>query len=251
MKLQQELKDGTKRTLGQTYTFEYDRLDRSTKAIKTTSAMNTIKKIAAKHGGIKNARAIADFNQIHSIVQKLKVGRSVKLPGTVVSHSKVILDMLAGDQGPHVTSGYAKWEAIDRWGRAGALQFNGYDPVTIEIPVRFESLGYNEHGMRTGVEDDIEALEQMGGRGRFQGATTGRPGPIKITCTNNHGDSVPLLAAIHQSGGYSNPNPPMWVITGIDWGTAVPDEVYRNRLGARIRQTATITVQQYVQLRPI
>jgi len=251
-KVTQELKGGLPpRVLGQAYTLEYDRLDRSTKVIKTTSAMNTIKKIAAKYGSVKDARAIADFNGIHSIVQKLKTNRSVKLPGTVIHHTQVRLDVLAGDQGPHVTSGYAKWEVVNRWGRAGAMQFDGYAPVTIEIPIRFESTGFGDSGVRTSVESDIETLEQMGGRGRFPGASTGMPGPIKITCTNSKGDPVPLLAAIHQSGGYSNPHPPKWVLTDISWGTSVPDEVFRNRYGARIRQTAVITVQQYVQLRPI
>jgi hypothetical protein len=69
------------------------------------------------------------------------------------------------------------------------------------------------------------------------------PGLIAITCKDSNGQTVPLVPNIYQSDGSRNPSPPKWVITGIDWD----DDSWRNRYGNRIRQKATVTVQQYVR----
>jgi hypothetical protein len=47
---------------------------------------------------------------------------------------------------------------------------------------------------------------------------------------------LPVVAA--------EPGAPLWRIAGIDWDTSVPDGVLRNDAGNRIRQKATVTVQQ-------
>lgn len=237
------------RVLGQAITLEFERQDRTTRSTRTTSAMNTIKKIAARHGGVKGARAIADYNGIRSIVFKMHPGREVKLPGFAVRTTTEILHVLAGDGPPQPTGGYAKWSVVDRYGRTGLMQFDGYDPTTLDIPIRFESTGKNSEGVPIGVEDDIAKLERMGGRGNFPGAGTGPPGLIKLTVTDGTGRVVPLVPSIYQSDSDRNGNPPKWVLVNpIQWDASVPDGVLRNRYGNRIRQKATITLQRYTSV---
>jgi hypothetical protein len=239
------LTDDRDRVLGQTITFAATRNDRSQPTVKTTSAMNTIKKIAAKKGGgVKNARAIADYNGITSILSKMKSGRTVKLPWYVVQDTSIEVDVLAGDRPPRITGGYAKWEPLDRWGRVGISQFTGFDPVTMEIPVRFRATSRTPGGVPEGadVESAITTLEQMAGRGNFPGAGFGRPAKVKITTTGARAENVPLVPNIYQSSGKLNDFPPTWVISDIDWD----DSPWRNPQGNRIDQQATVTVMQFV-----
>jgi hypothetical protein len=239
------LTDENDRVLGQTITFSATRNDRSQPTVTSTSGMNTIKKIAAKKGGgVKNARAIADFNGIVSIVSQMKPGRKIKLPWYVVQGTQIEVDVLAGDQPPRVTGGYAKWEPLDRWGRVGIAQFTGFDPITMDIPVRFRSTSRGRGGSLEGsdVERDITLIEQMAGRGNFPGAGFGRPARIKIVTTGARAENVPLIPNIYQSSGKLNDFPPTWVIADIDWD----ESPRRNPQGNRVDQQATISVMQFV-----
>jgi hypothetical protein len=236
--------------LGQGITFSAKRIDRAVREVSVTKSMRTVKQIASKKGGgVKNARAIADYNGIHSIVFKMKPGRKIRLPGLVASQTAISITVLAGDGSPTPTDGWAKWEVVDRFGRSGALQFTGYDPIVYKIPVTFVSTSRGAGGTPASVEDDIETLEQMAGRGVFPGVTLGPPAAVQISVTDNNNQGVPLIPARYQSGypKSNNPNPPSWQITGIDYDESVPDGVLRNDYGNRIKQKATITVQQYTR----
>jgi hypothetical protein len=229
------------RVVGQTISFEFDRLDRSIAEVKVTPAARTIKSIAARKGQPKAARDIADYNGIVSIVSKLKIGRVIKLPGWVISVNTFKLEILAGDSPPTITGGYAKWSTVDRPQRVGIAQFDGYDPITMDIPVRFLTTRRDQGGLE--VEQGIAALEQMAGRGNFPGAAVGAPGTVKITCDDGNGRNVPLIPNIYQSDRDGSSSPLRWVVTGIAWDP----NPRRNDQGNRIDQQATVSVQQYTR----
>jgi hypothetical protein len=202
---------------------------------------DTIQKIASRRGHPDKAEMIAELNNIRSVRAKF-TGRGKKrilIPGTMRQADR--FSVLAGDTPPSITGGYPKIEIIDRPSRTGLSQFVGYDPITMEVPIRFEA-PFDRSGERSGadIEDDIERLERMAGRGNFKGAAVGPPAIIRISTTNNDGRLVPLIPRNYQ-WSRQNPNAPTWRIAGIEWD----DQALRNDSGNRIRQLATVTAQQH------
>jgi hypothetical protein len=208
--------------------------------VQITSVRNTVSKITTSHGIRSRAREVAERNGIHSVYAKLK-RRSIQVPlmRTIAGGT---LDVLAGDGAPTITAGYAKYEIVDRPGRAGITHFTGYDPIVMEVPIRFQWTTKSAGGEPQGeqIEDDIALLERMAGRGVFAGASFGRPGRVRVQ-TSDGSRTVPLIPANYQPGP-QNPNPPVWVISDIDWDTGP----LRNRAGNRIVQLATVELTQYV-----
>lgn len=229
------------RNLGQRITFELEDVTREAwVAAQVTSVRNTVSKITTFHGIRPRAREVADRNGIHSVYSKLtRKSIDVPLPRKTVGGR---LDVLAGASPPRIVSGYAKYEVIDRSGRAGLTHFLGYDPIVMEIPIWFEWSSLSPGGEPEGadIETDIALLERMAGRGIGPGATIGRPGRVRVSVTRD-GSPVPLIAANYQPGR-QNPNPPVWVVSDIAWD----ESPWRNRAGNRIRQLADVTVTQYV-----
>jgi hypothetical protein len=150
---------------------------------------------------------------------------------------------LRGDSAPTVTGGYGKWNTIDRPRRTGLTVFAGYDPITMDIPVRFEAYLGEKSGFD--VENDIQALEYLAGRG-VKAANSQKdktPPYVAISSFNAAGSTVYVLGNNYTFDDDDNPNPPNWVITGVQWD----GDVLFNRNGRRLRQTATITLTQYVK----
>lgn len=229
------------RSLGQKITFELEDVTREAWVdAQVTGARNTVSKITAFHGIRSRAREVADRNKIHSVFSKLsRKSIQVPLPRKTVGGK---LEVLAGDTPPRIVEGYAKFDVVDRPSRAGLTHFLGYDPVVMEVPIRFEWQTLSPGGEPEGedIEDDIALLERMGGRGVGPGATIGRPGRVRVS-TSNNGNPVPLIPRNYQPGR-QNPNPPVWVVSDIAWDEAP----WRNRAGNRIRQLAVVTLMQYV-----
>ncbi len=157
--------------------------------------------------------------------------------------------VLAGDQSPTITGGYAKWQTIDRPLRRGLTVFQGYDPIIMQLPIRFIRL---HGGMRTDraagidIEADIEKLETMAGTGTFSGPSW----RLWLTTFDGNGTTIPLIPFQYQSSSPGVPSPfantvgvqvVPWIITGLTWDTSP----IRNPDGYRIRQDATVTVQLY------
>jgi len=210
---------------------------------KITAKRNTVSKITSFHDIRDRAREVADRNKIHSVYAKLKRDSIlVPLPRTTKGAR---VDVWAGDSPPQPVGGYAKYDVVDRPGRTGLTQFQGYDPITFNVPIRFENV---VGGRGVDIEADIRDFERMGGRGLKENGI-GRPGRVRISTTDNYGNSVPLISRNYQAHP-QNPNPPLWVVTDIDWDDSVPDGVLRNSSGNRIRQLATVTVQQLVSSGP-
>jgi hypothetical protein len=232
---------------------EYDEDQRFEKWILIKVPKNqSVAQIAANHSHPEDAQAIAKKNGIRSInrilwkpltkrqlayykahpnkkkpTQKLK---RIRVPGNYRKGN--YFHVLAGEEPPRVVDGYAKFSTVDRPERTGLLTFDGYDPIELEIPVRFEARG-DDACQR--LENDIELLERMAGRGDFKGATVGPPPIIQISVTgSSNADLTPLLASRYQKA--------LWRVAGIDWDSGA----LRDEHGNRYRQLATIHVRQHV-----
>jgi hypothetical protein len=177
------------------------------------------------------------MNNISSITKKLTRNR-VKVPGKARPSSG--FSVLAGDQPPRVVGGYAKFATVDRPARTGLTTFTGYDPVTMEVPIQFDAFASRDG---SSVEDAIAELERMAGRGAFAGAAVGPPAVIHVSTTDADGKVIPLIPLNYQTSS-ENESAPFWRVTGIEWD---PDAL-RDRQGRRVRQKATVTIQQHTKV---
>lgn len=126
-----------------------------------------------------------------------------------------------GDGSPTITSGGGGWEVTKRPRRQSLVEWNGSDPMKIDIPILFDDFRSNQS-----VEGDIISLEYMWGIGE-------------------DGGEPPLLA--FNSGGvipHDQHDAPThdWVVDDVSWGDAD-----RNEYGNRVRQAATVTVMLFVE----
>lgn len=237
-----------KASLGQLITFAVEK-DADRKApdyiwVKV-NVRDTIKKIAARRGHPEDARRIAKLNHVRSVNKILlhkphKKGdkKKIRVPGTLRVSDR--FHVLAGNEPPRITGGYQKLETVDRPGRTGLTHFVGYDPITMEVPIRFE--GFMDRD-GPGIEDRIAMLERMAGRGNFKGASSG-PAPIlRLSTTDNAGKVVPLIPPNFQ-WSTQNPAAPLWRIAGIEWDA----NPIRDNNGNRIRQEGVVTVQQHTKV---
>lgn len=207
-----------------------------------TAGARTIRAIAAKlFARPELSRRIADLNDIRDVNRALSIGRRLRVPGEV--RKKDVVHVYA-DNAPRVSNGYARYDTIDRPERKGLNHFMGYDPIEIEIPVRFEAdRGNGSFWNRDGkaVEDSIERLERMAGRGNFKGAGTGPP-PVIAISTTGPSDTQNWLIPSNYQVSRNNPTAPYYRISAIEWD-ATP---LRDFNGNRIRQLATVTVKEHV-----
>lgn len=214
--------------------------------IHVTKADRTIADIAAKYAHREQAQYIANLNGIRWVESKLKIGRLIKVPDGL--RKSDALHVYAGDTAPTVMGGYAKIDVVARTERTGLSIFQGYDPITLSIPIRFEADDVNVNGDRKGqqVEDDIKKLERMAGRGEFGGAAVGPPPLVRISTTGSNSRPIPLIPSNYAWDQDDVGNSPIYWIGNIDWD----DDPWRNESGNRVRQLATVTAIQYVSPRP-
>jgi len=238
---------------GQYYTFEIDSSndDRfSGFSYETvTAAARTVAIICKNRGHIEDARYVADINGIRNVDSKLRLGRQIRVPDRKTKTLE--FNVLAGDTGPRITAGYANIQTIDRSERSGLSIFTGYDPIQMEVPVRFEALLERSFAPPRGglleadgfeVEERIAKLEQMAGRGQFSGAAVGQSAIVRVNTTGPPlGGVMPLIPLAYQRYT-NNQTGPVWWISGIDWDA----DALRNDMGYRVRQLATVSLTQYV-----
>lgn len=201
---------------------------------------DTVMSVAAERGHPEAAREIADRNDIRSVSSKFSGRGKTRLlvPGRLRAATTV--SMMPGDQPPRITDGYAKYSTLDRPGRTGLTIFDGFNPMMMEIPIRFENFQFRE-GLQ--IERDIAKLERLAGRGNFEGTAVGSPPIIRVAVTGGSGNVVPLISHNYQ-WSRQNPNAPKWRVQAIDWDA----EPLRNASGNRTRQLATVTLQQSISV---
>lgn len=198
---------------------------------------DTVQKVASRRGHPELARKIANANGIRSVRTKFKKARRLKVPR--LTRATDVFSVLAGDRPPTPVGGYAKFSILDRPGRVGHSRFEGYDPIAIEVDIRFEN--YIE-GEGVDIERDIALLERMAGRGVGTDAQ-GPPPIIRVSTTSSTGEIVPLIPKNYQ-WSQDNPGAPLWRVVELSWDDSVGEGVIRNRAGNRVRQKATVTLWQ-------
>lgn len=161
------------------------------------------------------------------------------------------VQVLAGDGAPTVTGGWPKWVEVERPQRVSMTVLQGYPPLQLTIPIRFEAV--LETQGRMDVEREVQKLEWMAGRSRVAlGHTHGEPGGV-FTGHPGHdalGDS-PLIQVYTSDGQKETPLVPVQfqglncVMTNIAFDEST-DGCKRSAGGARVRQLATVTLLQHV-----
>jgi hypothetical protein len=206
---------------------------------------DTVLKLAARRRQGDEAKRIAAANGIRGVNSVFgKARKQLRVPATLLD--KEGFDVLA-EGPPQQVSGYAKISTVDRPQRVGLSKHDGYDPLVMVVPVRFERLR-NSGGVLTTAEEverDCVLLERMAGRGPFAGAATGPPPIIQVTTTDNSGQPVPLIPLGWQRT-HDNPSGPLWRVSDPGWDK----DPERDDDGFRIRQLASIQLTQVVDLNP-
>lgn len=200
----------------------------------------TVRTIARKLKHPEDARLIADKNKIRSVNSKFRTGGRGRIQVPMEDKASNAFFVLPGDSAPQITGGYQKLSSIDRPGVTGLTKFDGYDPIQMSVPIRFEALDRN--GVK--VENDIAILEKMAGRGINSVHGNGAAPIISVETTKRDGkEIVPLIPANYQSPG-GNSSAPVWRVANIDWDA----DPWRNKGGNRIRQLAVVTLREFTPI---
>lgn len=127
--------------------------------------------------------------------------------------------VMMDDDPPVPTGGYGGWQAVPRARRRSLTQFQGVDPLAMDIPVLFD--GYAD---RDGQELDISKLSRM---------------------ASPQGDGEPPVIEI---SGLALPNlgPKKWVIANLTFGKNVIRGLNSSGVLVRLRQDAVVGIMQYV-----
>lgn len=208
---------------------------------------DTAQKIAARRGHVEAAGRIKNLNNLRSVTQRITAGRRIRVPDRLRQSAQ--FNVLAGDGPPTIVDGYAKINTVDRSGRRGISSFVGYNPIVLQVPIQFESedtTGSFIEASGVQIEKDIALLEQMAGRGQFQGEGEGAP-PILHVSTMIGDRYVSLIPDSLQRQRTGSGASTEWWISNIEWDA----NAIRNGQGNRIRQLATVELTEYVAPRKL
>ena len=192
--------------------------------------------IAAQFGHPGAAQHLADLNNV-GVYYRFKESRRIKVPNSF--RGGEVMNVLADDMlPPTITDGYAILQVVARPGMVGVAQAQGYNPMAMDVPIRFESENKPDSQAN---ENRIALLEKMAGRGTSKGR--GAPPVLRLSTTDNHGKVVPLIPLNYQ-WHTNRSQAPLWRIAAISWDTGA----WRNFHGKRIRQKAVVTVWEYTPI---
>lgn len=130
--------------------------------------------------------------------------------------------------------GYGGWNPVTRPKNVALLDWVGFDPMSLTIPVLFD-----DWTTQKSVENDILALELLAGRGPGGGGRR-QPPDVELAAVAGFGSLIP-----HNFNGETN----RWVITSLEWSTD-EDDILRRKAqgdgsgGHRVRQAGTVVVSQ-------
>lgn len=124
-----------------------------------------------------------------------------------------------GEDAPHFTAGFGGWDVVTRPRRTSGTQWNGKDPLQMEIPILFDGWISGEP-----VEDDIMRLTHMAW-------------PPK------EGEEPPKIKV----GGGTPGDTFTWVINDLQFGTNVIRDFDRGSL-VRYRQDCTVVLLQHIDV---
>ena len=151
------------------------------------------------------------------------------------------IEVLADEAAPTPSAGYGKWTHIPRPQRAELTVFEGFAPMALSVPILFDAV--RENGIREDVENEIQWLEWMGGRGiKFSGASPkykaafGRPPLVEVFSRRGAATASKLIPEPFQTENI------LWYVDDI----AFDEHPLRSPGSARIRQAAVVKLVQYV-----
>jgi hypothetical protein len=227
---------------------------------------DTVKKVCTARKVPRMAEEVARLNRVANVNSVLRHKRrrhktgpkkgklivyahdrkTIRLPGTMRQSQRFEVYADFSGRAPRVEAGYARIEAVDRPGRTGISHFTGYDPVRMSIPVTFQAWERPDDRDAAGpnaLEDRMDLLERMAGRGDFHGAGRGTPALIDISVFDNDQHHVWLIPKNYQWTS-DNDDAPLWRIVELDWD----ESPIRNTRGNRMRQDVTVTVEAYTHV---
>jgi hypothetical protein len=165
----------------------------------------------------------------------------------ILQHS---FQALCGPQPPQITNAPVDITVVNRPRSVGYTIATGYDPVTMDVQIRFENWIDYRNPINPDVEGDISQLLWMGGRGRLGPDPShngnGNPPIVKVRCFDPKGTDLPLIPV-----DYTGIE---WVISNIQWDPT-PLRLTRQMIsarnlnlpvGTRGRQDATVTLTQWI-----
>lgn len=131
------------------------------------------------------------------------------------------------DGAPIVTDGYAGWQVVSRPKNVGVVEWQGRNPMAIEIPFIIDYWLSNDETPGIDCEADVTDLERLAGIG-------GHTQPP--VCTVDGQGAIPHDYSIWKNG--------RWVIESISWDRSI--ELRSSFSGRRIRCGGTLTIRQFV-----
>lgn len=200
---------------------------------------------SSNQGHPYNAAAPWSPQQTYIFAGALKISEF----GTVKSRQFTVL---AGQGSPQVTQGIgAKANVIDRARRLGYTVPYGYDPIGLDVPIQFESVvpGWKASsgtGSPQSIENDIQVLYWMGGRGKLYAEKA--EGGVGAAA---QGDPPIVRVASFFGGGKAQSNliPPDlhgvdWIVAAVVWDNSDTGSI-RNAHGDLVRQAASVSLLEY------
>lgn len=211
---------------------------------------DTVAKISARRGHPEEVAKILKDNNLRSARSVLRHRPKRRHDRTKIKVPRELrvafsFSVPAGDGPPTITGGYAKLSIVDRPERVGISDFDGYDPIGMDVPIQF--LAQRGEGGGLAVERDIALLEQMAGRGNFEGSAIGPPAVIRVSTMDRQGGVVPLIPRNYQ-WTKDNASGPLWRIADIIWDTS-KEGCRRNDAGNRVKQKAVVSLQQFTEVK--
>ena len=186
------------------------------------------------------------------------------------------ISVMCGDEKPQIKSGWAKWDVVNRPLETGVTTFQGYDPVSMALSLRFgvwnaqqirantaDPFSSDPKSIQTSgaggwdispaaaakVESDIATLEWMAGL-RQQ---AGPPPYVYASSWDEFGLTSNLIPAGYQTvganGAVSSPNQWPWIIEdGIEWGQSWSNgqQAPGHVSGGRVYQECTVTLRNFM-----
>ncbi len=153
---------------------------------------------------------------------------------------KRVVEVLADEAAPTPSAGYAKWVHIPRPQRTALTILEGYEPMTLTVPVLFDAIRSGTM-YRENVEFQIQKLEWMAGRGilfkKPYKPGVGKPPLVEVYSAKFEQRSTELIPKPFQTPNIK------WYVDDLTFD----EHPLRGTQGARRRQACVVRLIQYVQ----
>lgn len=177
-----------------------------------------------------------------------KIGALGKHSNKPLEESQEVIGLI-GTEGITVTAGYGKWTKVARMQRTALTVLEDYEPYAIDLPLILDvqaSRPVNKAGEESSdIEEYVNRMEWMGGRGSLFKNAPGKPGEgeTPIIAISSAGSLVPNWMQQGKEGGEI-----LWVIEKLEYNTMGREWVLpirHEKTGRRIRQALNVSLLEY------